>query len=100
MGDAADMMLDGTLCCQCGVLLLEGPDDEPAGHPVTCESCEPAVAEDVPEAEYDKPWPPRPRPKQKNWVCPLCSKRFEEHAHYVQHHNAKHAETHGVKYAK
>ena len=36
MGEIAEMMLDGTLCECCGVALLEGPDDEPAGFPSYC----------------------------------------------------------------
>lgn len=34
MGDQADMMLDGTLCVQCGVY-VGGPADVP----VTCSDC-------------------------------------------------------------
>lgn len=35
MGDVADMMLDGTLCCCCGVYVGEA-----VGYPVKCEDCE------------------------------------------------------------
>lgn len=36
MGEAAEMMLDGT-CCQCCGEFLH--DDDPAGYPVTCAGC-------------------------------------------------------------
>ena len=39
MGEISDMMLDGTLCQTCGVAIVEGPDDEPAGYPVKCSGC-------------------------------------------------------------
>lgn len=44
MGEVADMMLDGTLCQQCGVFMgpdwARSSDDwQPKGHPVTCKSC-------------------------------------------------------------
>jgi len=35
MGEIADMMLDGTLCQSCGMFL----NDEPTGHPCTCNDC-------------------------------------------------------------
>jgi len=35
MGEIADMMLDGTLCCSCGVVL----DSDPDGFPVECPDC-------------------------------------------------------------
>jgi len=35
MGEIADMMLDGTLCQICGVLL----DGDAKGYPVTCDGC-------------------------------------------------------------
>ena len=44
MGEIADMMLDGTLCLQCGVYI---PEEEhkangiqlPAGYPIKCNDC-------------------------------------------------------------
>lgn len=36
MGEAAEMMLDGTCCQVCGEFLL---NDDPAGYPVTCAGC-------------------------------------------------------------
>lgn len=34
MGEVAEMMLDGTMCCSCGEFL--GGDE---GYPVECEDC-------------------------------------------------------------
>ena len=45
MGEIADMMLDGTMCCQCGVWLHEGDDGD--GYPMMCESCAAEDAEPV-----------------------------------------------------
>lgn len=45
MGEIADMVLDGTLCQECGGLVYEGnPDkaddlDMTPGHPRTCKNC-------------------------------------------------------------
>lgn len=36
MSDIAEMMLDGTLCQQCGTFI-----GHPVGHPETCNSCKP-----------------------------------------------------------
>lgn len=53
MGDVADMMLEGVLCCECGVLIearrfrkaggvLEGTAlKKRPGYPVPCEDCQP-----------------------------------------------------------
>lgn len=35
MGEIAEMMLDGTMCCVCGEFL----DGDEEGYPVTCEGC-------------------------------------------------------------
>jgi hypothetical protein len=39
MGEIADMMLEGTLCCQCGQTLDERVIDLDMGIPVICDSC-------------------------------------------------------------
>lgn len=44
MGDMADMMLDGTMCCNCGELLGDG--DEGSGFPESC-GCDAEVPADV-----------------------------------------------------
>ena len=38
MGEAAEMMLDGTLCAGCGELLID-EGEESAGYPVYCGGC-------------------------------------------------------------
>ena len=35
MGEIAEMMLDGTMCQQCGEYI-----GEPVGYPIYCENCE------------------------------------------------------------
>lgn len=37
MGEIADMMLDGTMCQECGVWMNDGADGD--GYPVTCSDC-------------------------------------------------------------
>jgi len=44
MGDIADMMLDGTLCCQCGDYIGE----EDNGFPQMCDDCTAAEEEENP----------------------------------------------------
>ena len=39
MGEIAEMMLEGTLCCQCGACLGEKIIDMNLGIPVICEDC-------------------------------------------------------------
>ena len=36
MGEIAEMMLDGTMCEQCGQFI----SDEPVGYPMVCDECE------------------------------------------------------------
>jgi hypothetical protein len=43
MGDIADMMIDGTLCGTCGVLL----PGEPYGVPRYCKDCGPPRSKDL-----------------------------------------------------
>ena len=35
MGECAEMLLDGTLCCECGVALMAD-----TGYPTKCENCD------------------------------------------------------------
>lgn len=39
MGDIAEMILDGTLCEQCGCVVGDVP--EAVGHPRKCKDCQP-----------------------------------------------------------
>lgn len=45
MGEIADMMLDGTLCECCGVMILEDEED-PQGFPGYCSDCAPSYNEE------------------------------------------------------
>lgn len=54
MGDVADMMLDGTLCEQCGAYM-----GEPSGTPVSCGLCSSSQVEAV---------------KKVKFKCGLCGK--------------------------
>ena len=39
MSEISEMMLDGTLCQCCGVLMIEEGEEE-CGHPISCETCQ------------------------------------------------------------
>jgi hypothetical protein len=59
MGDIADMMLDGTLCEQCGSYIdtrrHDGlDDDEPPGFTQTCKDCMKENRAADPKARYRK----------------------------------------------
>jgi hypothetical protein len=41
MGDLADAAMEGTLCTQCGDLLINPYEEKPAGSPGVCEACQP-----------------------------------------------------------
>lgn len=58
MGEVAEMMLDGTLCQGCGVLM---PDHQAPGYPRTCTCC---------LQDYDRPSTPKV-------TCPTCGKRVK-----------------------
>lgn len=62
MGEAAEMMLDGTCCSCCGEYL--GGDD---GYPTLCRSC----ANDI-EIKYSGV------PKKEKINCPHCNKRVKK----------------------
>lgn len=49
MGEIAEMMLDGTLCSQCGEFL-----GEPEGYPLTCSSCSDFNESDLVELKQKK----------------------------------------------
>lgn len=50
MGDAAELILEGIVCEQCGDLF---DDDEPPGHPRSCEYC---LKQDTYVCECGKPF--------------------------------------------
>lgn len=60
MGDIADMMLDGTLCSQCGEFI----DKEDYGSPQRCASC-------AREERKPKPAKGKPSKKKKTVVIPF-----------------------------
>ena len=72
MGDVADMMLDGTLCAGCGVV-LNGEGD---GIPRYCGMCNRDIA------AYDKAQQKAANiernARQKKTKCPYCGKRVKE----------------------
>lgn len=39
MGEIADMMLNGIMCCQCGAALYEDVMDQQIGFPIICDDC-------------------------------------------------------------
>lgn len=55
MGDIANMMLDGTMCVQCGEWINDG--ETGPGYPIMCESC----AANAPPDDDE----PAPKPKKK-----------------------------------
>jgi len=65
MGEIADMMLDGTMCQQCGVWMHEGEDGP--GFPQTCSDCRQSNnrAEHVAAG-------------QEKIACPICKKRVKK----------------------
>ena len=62
MGEIAEMMLDGTLCCGCGVY-LDGDGD---GIPRYCRDCHKPAKSHTPS---------KPREKVD---CPICKKRINK----------------------
>lgn len=55
MGEIAEMMLDGTLCEMCGVIIIES-DEAPPGYPQYCsKTC--ADDQGAPWTEGDTPSP-------------------------------------------
>lgn len=87
MGEIAEMMLDGTMCQMCGVMLV-GPGDISAGYPQTCAGCSGSSPRDAP-----------PGFKfvgvGKKVKCTHCHKRFREQRHMEQHRDAVHGGKHG-----
>lgn len=78
MGEIAEMMLDGTLCSCCGVLLI-GEGDEEVGFPMMCRSCSDDEGETVAVPGNGRPV-----------GCPDCKRRFKTHNAYLDHYRAKH----------
>lgn len=51
MGEVAEMTLDGTLCNQCGELVLK-EGQKPPGYPVTCKEC--LADEEADDEEFEE----------------------------------------------
>ena len=79
MGETAEMMLDGTLCCSCGVF-LGGTGD---GFPVMCAACQAEMGVD----EWGAPLSDDPSNRPQ---CPVCGKRCKTEAGVQQHMKVKH----------
>lgn len=67
MGDIADMMLEGDLCCDCGVYLPGSGD----GSPRRCRDCR---RDQIRQRELDKVRDPNSR---FHAICPTCKKRVK-----------------------
>jgi hypothetical protein len=81
MGEIADMMLDGTLCEECGVYL---DDDEGAcGYPRYCEDCE-----DPSDSKHNGP---NSHKKPEKIKCPHCEKKCGGEQGLDTHIKAKHS---------
>jgi uncharacterized Zn finger protein len=65
MGDQSEMMLDGTLCCVCGVYI--GKTD---GYPIPCKGC----ATDEPVSIQTQ----STKPKKPMVECRICGKNFKK----------------------
>jgi len=72
MGEVAEMMLDGTLCCQCGEYI--GTDN---GYPTMCGGCEAECDEAIEDPKYIP-------------TCPHCGKHLRTKLGVQQHIAAKH----------
>ncbi len=90
MGDISEMMLDGTLCECCGILMIsEG--EESCGYPIRCEACQ--GDEDleglgqVTHTQLLRPFKP------KTEECHLCKRKFAGTNSLRQHMRDRHGET-------
>lgn len=86
MGEIADMMLDGTLCEGCGVLLDDGGD---SGYPRRCSACQKDDASSAAPKDDGRVALGTPTPKIP---CPTCGKRLKVtgiSAHWNEVHKAK-----------
>jgi hypothetical protein len=76
MGEYADMMLDGTCCCQCGEFLDSGGD----GYPRLCAGCD-AGRHQIRLLVSGN---------EKHVPCPDCKRKFATVADLHRHHSSKH----------
>ena len=91
MGEIAEMMLDGTMCGQCGEWLHGGGDGP--GYPGLCYSCR---REDERAPRFRKHPKNMAAPKWKEKVyegdhkCDLCERAFKSRLAMMQHQQDKH----------
>lgn len=88
MGEIAEMMLDGSLCQDCGQVIGDGNSD---GFPVTCDSClkqnarkNLLVGDWRAKVNITKTKPGKQ--KMKRYPCNICGKSFAvmaQHLHYA-----------------
>lgn len=78
MGEIAEMMLDGTLCVQCGGYIEHGTPD---GIPRYCS------AQCRRDAGIDAP---RSKRQPRNVPCPICAKAFGSECAQRQHQRDAH----------
>lgn len=75
MGDIADMILDGSLCQECGSVIGDGNGD---GYPTTCSGCS---GEPIERARK----PNKSKQKMKRYPCKICGKHFAVMAQHMHH---------------
>jgi len=47
MGEIANLMIEGVLCCQCGQALYDDVIEQKLGYPIMCEECYNDLPEDA-----------------------------------------------------
>lgn len=82
MGEIAEMMLDGSLCQECGAVISDGNGE---GFAVICGAC----LKDNGDAETKKV-NKKPKTKMKRHPCKICGKSFAVMSQHLHH-------THGIK---
>ena len=78
MGEIAELMMEGYLCAECGVLIKDG---EACGYPRYCPECG-----GKPFNNYAS----RMIPKKKQVACPTCGKRFKTKGGMLDHRRDVH----------
>ncbi|QOJ19523.1 MAG: hypothetical protein HRU77_01705 [Gammaproteobacteria bacterium] len=82
MDEIAEMMLDGSLCKECGAVIGDGNGE---GFAVTCSNC--LKGNGNPEAKQRSK---KPKSKMKRYPCKICGKSFAVMSQHLHH-------AHGIK---